>query len=148
MEHSGASEQHGRQHRAEQAYRAVEQLPKNPSVLLAEQMMTSPVVSLTPEARITGALHQCQTNTFRHVPVVTSAGRLAVGIVSERDILRYLAGVSKSYQQQIPHTSDAQVGQLMTPRVLTASVAPMCLTLPVCSSNSISGQCRLPKTVS
>ncbi len=120
MDHPDASEQHDRQNRAGQAYRAIEQLTKSPSVLLAEQVMTSPVVILTPEASITEALRQFQKNAFRHIPVVTSAGRL-VGIISDRDILRYLAGLSESYQQQVPHTSDARVEHLMTPQVLTAS---------------------------
>jgi acetoin utilization protein AcuB len=118
---SGASEQHDWQQPAEQVYRAVEQLPETPSILLAEQVMTSPVVTLAPEARITEALKQFQTNAFRHVPVVSSVGRL-VGIVSDRDILRYLAGLTESYQQQVPHINDARVEQLMKPRVLTASV--------------------------
>lgn len=120
-DHPDASEQHDRQNRAEQAYRAIEQLTKSSSVLLAEQVMTSPVVILTPEANIAEALRQFQKNAFRHIPVVTTAGRL-VGIISDRDILRYLAGLSESYQQQVPHTSDARVEQLMTPQVLTASV--------------------------
>ncbi len=47
MDHPDASEQHDRQNRAGQAYRAIEQLAKSPSVLLAEQVMTSPVVSLS-----------------------------------------------------------------------------------------------------
>lgn len=100
MDHPDASEQHDRQNRAGQAYRSIEQLAKSPSVLLAEQVMTSPVVSLTPEASITEALGLFQKNAFRHIPVATSAGRL-VGIVSDRDILRYLAGLSESYQQQV-----------------------------------------------
>lgn len=120
-EHPGASGQLGQQHPAEQAYRAVDQLPQSLSILQAEQVMTSPVVTLTTEARISEALRQFQTNVFRHVPVVSSAGRL-VGIVSERDVLRYMAGMTESYQQQLPHTNDARVGQFMTPRVLTASV--------------------------
>ncbi|MBU4499315.1 MAG: CBS domain-containing protein, partial [Gammaproteobacteria bacterium] len=120
MDHPDASEQHDRQNQVEQAYRAIEQLTERPLALLAEQVMTSPVVSLTPEASITEALEQFQKNAFRHIPVITSAGRL-VGIVSDRDILRYLAGLSESYQQQVPHTRDARVEQLMTPQVLTAS---------------------------
>lgn len=121
MWHLGASEQHDRQASAAQAYRAIEQLPTSPAVLLAEQVMTAPVVTLTPEATVTEALHQFQANTFRHVPVVSSAGRL-VGIVSERDILRYLAGLTASYQPQAPSSSDARVEQVMTPQVLTANV--------------------------
>ena len=120
-EHPGASEQHDQQHPVEQAYRGVEQLPKSSPVLLAEQVMTSPVVTLTPDARITEALRQFQINAFRHIPVVSKAGIL-VGIVSDRNILRYLAGLSENYQQQPPHTDDARVEQLMTPQVLTASV--------------------------
>lgn len=119
-EHSGVSEQQHRRRQAEQAYKAVEQLPRSPSVLLAEQVMTSPVVTLTPEAILTEALRQFQINAFRHIPVVSSVGRL-VGIVSDRDILRYMSGLTESYQQQAPHTNDARVEQLMTPRVLTAS---------------------------
>jgi len=121
MDHPDASEQHDRQNRAGQAYRSIEQLAKSPSVLVAEQVMTSPVVSLTPEGSITEALGLFQKNAFRHIPVATSAGRL-VGIVSDRDILRYLAGLSESYQQQVPHTGDARVEQLMAPQVLTASI--------------------------
>lgn len=121
MEHSDADEQHNRQHPAERAYNAIGQLPQNPSVLLAEQVMTSPVVTLTPEARISQALQQFQGKAFRHMPVVTAEGRL-IGIVSDRDVLRYLAGLTERYQQQVPHTTDARVEQLMTPQVLTASV--------------------------
>lgn len=120
--HDDASEPHARQPSAAQAYRAVEQLPTSPSVLLAEQVMTAPVVTLTAEATITQALRQFQANAFRHVPVVSSAGRL-VGIVSERDILRYLAGLTTSYQSLTsPANSNARIEQLMTPRVLTANV--------------------------
>ncbi len=121
MEHRDALKPRERQQVAEQAYSTVQQLPQSSSILLAEQVMTSPVVILTPEDRISEALKQFQTNGFRHVPVVSSAGRL-VGIVSDRDILRYLAGLTESYQRQVPHTSDVRVGQLMTPRVLAASV--------------------------
>lgn len=120
-DHSGMSEQQHRRHQAEQAYKAVEQLPRSPSVLLAEHVMTLPVVTLTPEASLTEALRQFQINTFRHIPVVSSLGRL-VGIISDRDILRYMSGLTESYQQQVPHTSDARVEQLMTPQVLTASL--------------------------
>ncbi len=116
-----ASESHARQPSAARAYRAVEQLPTSPSVLLAEQVMTAPVVTLTTEATITQALRQFQANAFRHVPVVSSAGRL-VGIVSERDILRHLAGLTAGYQPRLPSSGDTRVEEVMTPQVLTANV--------------------------
>lgn len=120
-EHPDTSEHPGRRHAAEQAYRDVEQLPSCPPVLLAEQIMTFPIVTLTPETGIAEALRQFQDNALRHIPVVSSAGRL-VGIVSDRDIFRYLAGLTESFQQQIPRSINARVEQLMTPQVLTASV--------------------------
>lgn len=121
QERHGSAKRDGRQHLAVQAYNSVDQLPNEPSVLLAEQVMTAPVVTLPPEATISEALRQFQANDFRHVPVVTTADRL-VGIVSERDYLRHLAGLTARYQPGIPQTSDALVAQIMTPRVLTAGV--------------------------
>jgi len=114
-------DQRSRQYQAEQAYAAVGKLPDSPSVLIAEQVMTSPVLTLTPDTSIAEALLQFQSNVFRHVPVVSSEGQL-VGIVSDRDILGYLAGLTGSYQRQVSHTSDARIEQLMTQRVLAASV--------------------------
>jgi len=119
--HYGASEPHDRQASAAQAYRAVEHLPSSPAVLLAGQVMTVPVVTLSPEATLSEALRLFEDNAFRHVPAVTSAGRL-VGVVSERDILRYLAGLTASGQVQIPPRSDASIARAMTPQVLTAGV--------------------------
>jgi acetoin utilization protein AcuB len=66
--------------------------------------MNSPVVSLNSQATIDIALTLFRTSQFRHLPVVSLAGVL-VGIVSERDILRHLAGVTENYQQLTqPHT--------------------------------------------
>ncbi|WP_245621737.1 YHS domain-containing protein [Sedimenticola selenatireducens] len=59
--HQGTSEQHDRQYSVAQAYHAVEQLPTNSSVLLAEQVMTAPVVTSTPEMRISDALQNVMT---------------------------------------------------------------------------------------
>jgi acetoin utilization protein AcuB len=119
--HYDTSESHAHQPSAAQAYRAVEQLLASPAVLLAEQVMTAPVVSLAPNAMITEALRQFQANAFRHVPVASSTGRL-VGIVSERDILRHLAGLTAGYQSRLSSIGDLPVKEVMTPQVLTANV--------------------------
>jgi len=123
MDGEDASEQHERQDIAAQAYKVTEQLlPVRPSVLLAGQVMSAPVVALAPGAMISEALRQFRESAFRHVPVVSSAGRL-VGIVSERDILRRLAGLTANYRPQASTShDDVQVEQVMTPKVLTASV--------------------------
>jgi len=121
-DHPGASEQHRQQLSAAQAYNETEQLPSRTSALLAEQVMSAPVFTLAPEEKVSVALQQFQANSFRHMPVVSSAGSL-VGIVSERDILRHMAGLNDKYQRHAPTGhEDLLVEQVMTPRVLTASV--------------------------
>ena len=77
--------------------------------------MTTPVTTVTPETLIAEALDQFHARNFRHMPVVLPEGRL-VGIASERDILRYLAGKS-------PRDSVAtNMETVMTPEVLTADI--------------------------
>lgn len=121
MEPSRIFDQRSRRYQAEQAYSGVDQLPESPAVLIAEQVMTSPVLTLTPDTSIAEALLQFQSNGFRHVPVVSSE-ELLVGIVSDRDILRYLAGLTESYQRQISYNRDARIEQIMTQPVLAANV--------------------------
>lgn len=118
---SNKEERHDRWHRADQAYHAVKQLRQDRSIIVAEQIMAAPVVTITIDARVTDALKRFHVEGFRHLPVVTSAGRL-VGILSDRDALRHLAGLNDGYQPQLPLDSDGTVEQLMAPRVLTASV--------------------------
>lgn len=118
---SASEEGQERRRRAEQAYHAVEQLRRERSIVVSEQIMTAPVVTITLGARITDALKRFRAEDFRHLPVVTADGRL-VGILSDRDVLRHLAGLSEGYQPQLPLDSDGTVEQLMAPRVLTASV--------------------------
>jgi acetoin utilization protein AcuB len=119
--HHHASPSYERQDSATKAYGDVKQLPVDTAVLLAEQIMSAPVVTLTPEASIADALQEFQDHAFRHLPVILPSGEL-VGMVSERDILRYLASLNADYQTQAPPVDDARVAQLMTPQVLTATV--------------------------
>jgi len=102
------------------AYRVIEQLPKSETVLFAEQIMTSPVLTLSLQAKVSDALEIFQAKLFRHLPVVTEDNRLA-GIVSDRDIMRYLGGFTEDYHQQLPKRADDSVERLMQPRVLAAS---------------------------
>jgi len=108
-------------HLAEHTYHDVERMASDQEVFSAAQLMTAPVITLTPEAKIDEALQRFQRHAFRHIPVVTTQGRL-VGIVSDRDILRYLAGMTKNYQPQAPHRINEQISRLMTPRVLAADM--------------------------
>ncbi len=113
----GKSEQ---QNLASQAYEAIKQIPRSPTILHAEQIMSSPVVTLDSQATLDEALALFRTKRFRHLPVVSPA-ELLIGMVSDRDILRNLGGVTQSYQLQIRHNRGEQVDHLMKSPVLTAS---------------------------
>ena len=98
----------------------MEQLPKTETALFAEQIMTTPVDALPLQAEVSDALEIFQARPFRHLPVVTDGNRLA-GIVSDRDIMRYLGGFTRDYHQQLPHKANEGIEKLMQPRVLAAS---------------------------
>ena len=110
----------GRQAGAERAYRTVSELPQGGAVLFAQRIMSTPVVSLAPETTVDETLNVLRQSRFRHLPVVSESGRL-VGIVSDRDILHYAAGLGDNYRPQRPRASSARVELLMKTPVLTAS---------------------------
>ncbi len=109
-----------RQRYAVEAYQSVEQLPQSRAALHAEQIMSSPVVTLEPDATVDEALELFRTRRVRHLPVISSRGQL-VGTVSERDLLRHLAGVTEEYRRQAPADSTARIETVMRSPVLTAS---------------------------
>ncbi len=111
--------QRHQQHAAER-YQSVGALPQADSVILAEQVMSTSVITLTTQSTVADALILFQENKIRHLPVVSPDGRL-VGMVSERDVLHHLSSVTDSYQQQTPHTRNEPVTGVMTSPLLTAS---------------------------
>ncbi|MFV1984260.1 MAG: HPP family protein [Thiohalomonadales bacterium] len=107
---------------AMQSYHAIEQLPQGNPVLLASQVMTSPVITIKSNESIDAALTLFQTHQLRHIPVISDAG-VVQGIISDRDILRHLSGVTEDYKQQKSFARiNDHINQLMTSRVLTASI--------------------------
>jgi len=104
---------------SEDAYRIVEALSARGEALRAGQVMRSPVVAIDIEATVEEALRQFRTHSFRHMPVVSRARGL-VGIISDRDLLHYVAGLTKDFQQQEAGASRSGIAHAMTPRVLTA----------------------------
>ena len=52
--------------------------------------MTAPPETLEPDAKVAFAVQRMAVGGYRHIPIVGAGGELA-GIVSVRDILRYLA---------------------------------------------------------
>lgn len=119
-EHRELAEKDGRQTAVERAYRSVNELLQTTTVLFAHQIMRSPVITLNPEMTINDALKLFHENQFHHLPVV-SAEDILVGIVSDRDILRYMGGLSENYQPRPPLTLSDRIEPMMKTPVLTAS---------------------------
>jgi len=119
-EHRDNMEKRGLQHSASEIYQSVSALPIANDVILAEQIMSSSVVTLTTQSVVADALALFKKNRIRHLPVVSSAG-LLIGMVSERDVLHHLSGITENYQQQASQNSGDRVSVLMKSPVLTAS---------------------------
>ncbi len=103
---------------ARQAYQQVPQAPqqKKPATL-AQDIMSAPVITLSPDAPLTEAWALMSKKGFRHVPLVSDQGRL-VGILSDRDLLRFSRELA---QDQEERSLPQKVGQIMKTEVLTAT---------------------------
>lgn len=87
----------------------------------AHQIMTTPVVTISPNAVITDAWTLFRERRFRHIPVVTQQKKI-YGIISDRDLLRYAATSGN-----VPPYKDTDIEASMTiesllkSRVITAT---------------------------
>ncbi len=116
------SEQSSKSGRALQSYHDVEKLTHNAEQLIANQIMTSPVITIKSDDTIENAISVFQTHQLRHIPVTSHTG-VVQGILSDRDILRHLAGLNKDYTKSTTRlNTQNSVKQLMTIEVLTASM--------------------------
>ncbi|MFC1684137.1 HPP family protein [Pseudomonadota bacterium] len=102
--------------RAREHYEETEELPhQRAPVMVAEQIMTTPVETLGPGAPIMEAWRLFQERQFHHIPVIGGNDRI-VGIVSELDLLRDVAGIGRAARRR--HNT---IQPLMIPRVITAT---------------------------
>lgn len=91
-----------------QAYEAAAHLPPEPRIAVAaHEIMSTPVVSVAPEARSSEVAGLLAEHGFHHLPVLASDGRL-VGMISDRDVLR-------------TDSPDEGADRIMSRRVLTAA---------------------------
>jgi acetoin utilization protein AcuB len=97
------------------AYRGIEKLVDEKPVLFAHQIMQKHVVTLSSGMKIEKALTLFQKYAYRHFPVVITGGQVA-GMISDRDIFQYLAGLNKAEQKK-----SIQIEQLMKSPVITAN---------------------------
>ena len=89
-------------------------------VLLARDLMTSPVVTLPSDSTLSDAWTVMTHKGFRHIPVISMHGAL-VGMVSERDLLRHVPGLSAG---TIPsQAAQHRLAEIMTTRVISATAA-------------------------
>lgn len=102
---------------ATQSYQQVEHIAVEKEVVFAEQIMSSPVITLAPENTLEQAFKLFHEHQFRHVPVVTWDDKVQ-GIISDRDILRILGNSAEKHQGKNINT---KVGDVMISEVLTAS---------------------------
>jgi CBS domain-containing protein len=87
-------------------------------IILAEEIMAGPVISLSPEADLVDAWKLLCEKRFRHVPVVSEEGAL-VGIVSDRDILLRAALIAAAETANTSHPGGT-IREIMQTRVLTS----------------------------
>jgi len=81
-------------------------------LLYARDIMTAPVVTLLASTSIREARDVMTRRRYRHIPIVSDAHAL-VGILSDRDVLRWLAGGGAE--------QDSSVSALMKSEVLVAT---------------------------
>lgn len=86
----------------------------------AAQIMTSPVFALEASDKLSKAWHLIKSRRFRHVPVVSKAGKL-VGIISDRDFIAPLEGLG-SIAKSLMAVSEADmpISSRMKTNILTA----------------------------
>ncbi len=109
---------------AEHAYHETEQLQAGVTVLRAAQIMHSEVFTLDVRTSIADALTALHARRLRHVPVVSADNKLA-GLLSDRDLLLYIGGLSQNTDHSVtinirPDTT-LPISEIMKSPVLTAS---------------------------
>jgi len=106
---------------ASATYKEIDTASDSKTTLLAGDIMSSPVVALSQTDSINEALKIFHDNNFRHLPVISLDKKL-VGIVSDRDVFRYMSGIADDYNhEEARHKYDDKVAGLMSSGVLSAS---------------------------
>ena len=85
-------------------------------VYYARQVMSSPVITMSPETNLEDAWEIIREKRFRHIPVVWKDGKI-LGIFSDRDILREAACM---WSMQNGEKQEMKVKDIFKTRVLTA----------------------------
>ena len=88
---SATTEQEASSSKGQSAVKAYQEFSETPQprqpAIQAKQIMTSPVFTLPPTTPLSEAWQVIKTNRFRHIPILSKAGRL-IGMLSDRDVLQ------------------------------------------------------------
>lgn len=83
-------------------------------MLFAKDLMSTPVISLNAESKISQAWNLICEKRFRHLPIVNNDQNL-IGIISDRDLLKFMAKV------EAKPNPDQKISTIMHKEVLSAS---------------------------
>ena len=88
--------------------------------LFARDLMTSPVLTLSSDSTVSDAWAIMTHKGFRHIPITSMHGTL-VGMVSDRDLLRHVPGLSTG---TVPvQAAQYRLAEIMVTRVVSATPA-------------------------
>lgn len=115
------TEKHQQKFIAKELYQSIDELGEDKQAIFASQIMSTPAMTLIPSMTVEYALKIFQEKQFRHLPVL-SANDKVIGIVSDRDVLQYLAGLHENFNHDPAlHKSTDKIELLMQSPILTAS---------------------------
>ncbi|VAW87582.1 hypothetical protein MNBD_GAMMA16-1429 [hydrothermal vent metagenome] len=106
---------------ATQAYKETNELFNHKLGITANEIMSHPVVTLTPNNTIENILEEIENHAFRHFPIVKAETQQLTGMISERDLLRHLANAHTSGEKPVAPLLTTRLDLLMSTHVLTAS---------------------------
>lgn len=120
LEAQGEKASHDRPlHAAQTAYEQQARREHSPKpALLARDLMTTPVVTLSSDSTLAEAWTLMRRRSFRHVPVSSVHGAL-VGMVSDRDLLRHAPELIIGAQAH--PSAHRRLAEIMTQRVISAT---------------------------
>ena len=80
-------------------------------------IMTTDLITTTPEASLAQARSLMSINRIRHLPVVDDSGKL-VGLLTQSDVLASTDSILRDIENRI-HATDVQVKDVMVTRIAT-----------------------------
>ena len=117
--HSGLSSFAGRL--AHRTYNEAQHpIAERHKIILAQEIMSSPVITLPPRTTLAGAWSLIRDHRFRHIPIVGPEG-IPLGILSDRTLLRAAVTLGRDItSNDDPNDPSQTIGNLIAAPVLTA----------------------------